>query len=322
MTRYLIDKLRQDGGIPTIQQNLPDDLFIVCASFEDRTTSATSSLANNYAAKRAIIYFNAEFMEYSKTKDNLEKIQVSLRKHCSNIQTVEGSLNDAQKQFSALKKRILECGFGEIQRVTIDVTSFNREALLVLMALLRNNYPSALIRVLYVSPMSHGDWLSQGFREVRNIIGFPGLQRPSRPTVLLALSGFEPDRVKKLIDEHEPRLVLLGLGDPPTKKIFLGRNYEEQKTLLVRQDVERFEFPANSINGCASKLEEVVQKYINDYNIILAPMSTKLSTLGAYLMVERHPDIQLTCCIPGQYNMDGYSKGEDLLFTEEILPKT
>lgn len=320
MTELHIGKVRKKGGLSTIHKNTPDDLFIVCASFEQRTTSATECLAEDYRAKRGIIYYNSEFFPFGKTKENLRIIEGILNQRCKDLSNIEGSLNDAHKQFDVLRKAILECGLGEIQRVTIDVTSFNREALLVLMALLRNNYPSALIRVLYVSPSAHGDWLSRGFREVRNVIGFPGVQRASRPTVLLALSGFEPDRVKKLIDEHEPRLVLLGLGDPPTRKVFLGRNIEEQKTLLARQDVERFEFPANSINGCYLKLKEVLQKYINSYNIILAPMSTKLSTLGAYLAVEANPDIQLTCCIPGQYNMDGYSVGEDLLFIEEILP--
>ena len=51
-------------------------------------------------------------------------------------------------------------------------------------------------------------------------------------------------------------------------------------------------------------------------------MSTKLSTIGALLTVEAHPEMQLTYCVPGEYNIRDYSQGIRSIFIETIPPKT
>ena len=322
MVELHLNEVRRRGGISTIRKGIPDDLFMVCASFEHRTTSAIECLSEDYRAKKGIIYYNQEFVSNLKTSKNLERLKALLRLRCNGVDVREGSLVLPEKQFAVLKDAVLSLSPASIKAITIDVTTFNREALLVLMALLRNNCALARIRVLYVSPIRHGKWLSRGFREVRSVIGFPGVQRARRSTMLVVLSGFEPDRVKKLIEEHEPRIVLLGFGDPPTERHFLERNIEEQKTVLAKQDVERFRFPANNIKKCHQSCMKLLRSHLSDYNIILAPMSTKLSTLGAYLTAEANPEIQLTYCVPGEYNVENYSKGTNLLFVEEIPPLT
>lgn len=322
MTELKMDEVVNSGGLSTMRKRTPDDLFLACASFEQRTSSVADCLAGDYRARKGIIYYNQEFVSNRKTARNLQKLDKLLRLKCGEIDRINGSLLDPEKQFATLKRAILALDLDSIKAVTVDVTTFNREALLVLMALLRNNCALAKIRVLYVSPIRHGKWLSRGFREVRNIIGFPGIQRAGRSTMLVVLSGFEPDRIRKLIEEHEPRTVLLGFGDPPTERHFLDRNIEEQKILLARQDVERFKFPANSIEKCHRNLTELLEKYLADYNVILAPMSTKLSTLGAYLTAEATQEIQMTYCVPGEYNTENYSEGARHLFIEEILPRT
>jgi len=318
MVEQHLDEVKARGGLSTIRRGIPDDLFVVCASFEHRTKSAAECLSGDYKAKKGIIYYNHEFISNPKTAKNIERLKVLLKLRCNEVDVIEGSLVYPEKQFAVLKNAVLSPNPATIKAVTIDVTTFNREALLVLVALLRNNCAFATIRVLYVSPIRHGKWLSRGFREVRSVIGFPGVQRASRSTMLVVLSGFEPDRAKKLIEEHEPRIVLLGFGDPPTEQHFLERNIEEQKTILAMQDVERFKFPANKIEKCHQSLMELLRGRLSDYNIILAPMSTKLSTLGAYLTAEANPEIQLTYCVPSEYNVENYSKGANLLFIEEI----
>jgi hypothetical protein len=202
--------------------------------------------------------------------------------------------------------------------VTVDTTTFNRESLLTAMALLRNHFPASKIRVAYTSPQKHGEWLSQGYRSVRNVMSFAGIQQSSRPTLLVVLSGFEPERTLKLIEEHEPSKVLLGIGDPPTNQQFLQRNLDEQKLILARQEVEKFSFPASDMLLCRDSLETLLQAYLKSHNIALAPMSTKLSTLAVFLVAEEHPEIQVTYCVPGEYNTDSYSSGADSVFVGEL----
>lgn len=322
MISYKIDDFQKQGGLGVFLNDSPDDFFIVCASYEYRTTVVTENLAEDYIAKKGIIYVNKEFLEGRSehtVSSNRDKLKESLDRHCDDVKVIEGSWIDSKFQFDELKKALTSKDIDlSSLAITIDISTFNREALLIAIALLRASYPKAIIRTIYVSPVDHGDWLSRGFRCTRNIIGFPGVQQSSKPTLLVVLSGFEPDRVHKVIEEYEPKLVLLGIGDPPTAPPFLERNIEEQKLILARQEVEKFSFPANHIKDCWDRLEDLVVPYLNDFNVILAPMSTKLSTIGALLLGEHHQEIQLAYCVPGEYNIDDYSTGADEIYIEEI----
>jgi len=323
VTEKRLDFIKTEGGLSPIGKT-SDDLLFVCASFEPRTTTATECLGKSYRAKNGLLYYNNSEASSDIVKTNLEKLRRLLELKCDRVRTIEGSVNDPVKQFKAIKDAVLDIrASNSFRAITIDSTTFNREALLVAMALIRTNHSSAMTRVLYVSPFKHGDWLSRGFREVRSIIGFPGIQRADQPTMLIVLSGFEPDRVTKIVEEHGPDKVLLGFGNPPTQQSFLERNIEEQRKIVFsKQDVERFEFPANSIKACHDCLESLLKDRLPSHNVIMAPMSTKLSTLGAFLTVEAHPEIQLTYCVPGEYNTQNYSQGATSVFVEMISPKT
>src|SRR5271157_1101348 len=131
---------------------MPDNLFLACASFEQRTTSLARCLAEDYRARKAIVYYNQEFISYRGVARNLQVLDTALKQKCDEVDKIAGSLIDPKEQFIILSKAILSLDLNSIKTVTVDVTTFNREALLVLMELLRNNCESARIRVLYVSP--------------------------------------------------------------------------------------------------------------------------------------------------------------------------
>ena len=325
MDRSKVDELKEAGGIDSIQHSSPDDLFLVCASYEPRSITTAECLAETYRAKKGIIYLNKEFLENrsrDKVQANINTLDKILSQYCEQVFQVRGSWLDPAHQFISLRDAMVpedSESFYQGQRITLDSTTFNREALLATMVLLYAHYPKAQIRITYVSPGNHGEWLSRGFRAVRSVIGFPGVQEPTRPTVVVGLSGFEPERLMKVIEEYEPQKVLLGIGDPPTAEKFLKRNQEEQKLVLGRQDVEEFRFPADSIKRCAECLEGLLSTYIAEYNVILAPMSTKLSTVATFLVAERCAEIQVAYCVPGEYNVDDYSTGAESLYIEDVI---
>jgi hypothetical protein len=57
---------------------------------------------------------------------------------------------------------------------------------------------------------------------------------------------------------------------------------------------------------------------LGDNNVVVAPMSTKPSTLGALLLAEEHPEVQITYCVPGEYNVRDYSSGAEALFVDGL----
>jgi hypothetical protein len=303
-----------------------DDLFVACASFEPRTASVSLNLPAGYKTSRALVYTNHEFLcgpAGQATRKNLYRMIDALARHAGSVQVAEGSWLCAQTQWGVVRAALDESLPAEppAPSVTVDITTFNRESLLVTVLLLRTRFPDSRIRLLYASPAEHGSWLSRGFRGVRNVIGFAGMQYPSRPTLLMVLSGFESERTLKLIEEHEPTLVLLGIGDPPTRKEFLDRNEDEQRLVLARQGVRKFSFPTKDLDACHAALMEQLSGYATTHNIILAPMSTKLSTIAALTVCEKYPQAQITYCLPGEYNIDQYSSGVSTIYEARLSPR-
>ncbi|WP_428305423.1 hypothetical protein [Lacipirellula sp.] len=318
-----IENLRRQGGIDAVNPSEPDDLFITCASFEERSHFVSDNLSRSYQARHAIAYVNREFIvgsDGAATRSHLYAMLAALARHSPSVRAVEGSWLNDMDQINSLREAL---GFScEEQptksRITVDCTTFNRESLISLLLLIRTEWPTCIVRVVYASPERHGEWLSKGFRSIRNIMGLGGTQLPGRNTVVAILSGFEQHRTLRIIEEHEPVRVLLGMGSPPTSPEFLDRNAGEHALVLSRQDVDRFEFAAGDIGKCRDDIERAITPYINKYNIVLAPLSTKLSTIAALLVAERYPQIQMTYCLPGEYNVEDYTHGVKSVFLENL----
>jgi hypothetical protein len=314
--------LIEKGGIRPILAERSDDIFLVAASFEPRSVALTNGLASDYRAVRSLVYFNRDFLVTpggDAMKSAITVLQANLEPKSDHFGVIDGNWENISVQVEAIQKAFAEIIPDETPvTVTIDCTTFNREALIVCLAMLLSHWPAAQVRVAYVSPKAHGEWLSRGYRKVRSIVGFSGVQQAARPSVLIVLSGFEGDRTLKLIEEYEPSLVHLGFGDPPTIPSFLERNLSEHKLVLGRADVKEFRFPANCISDCTVALEELIGPLLESFNVVIAPMSTKLSTLAAFNVAERHREIQLAYCLPGEYNYSDYSTGTSHIFIEDL----
>ena len=300
-------------------------IFLASASYEDRSLVVASSLPKGCRFAAGLVYVNEEFLSggaAEATKRNMERLSSLLEQRCGVVRTEIGSWLDPARQLQALRRLVNvareRCSEAPNPCIYIDSSTFTRESLVVSCALLRRERKPTVLRLFYTAAAVHGTWLSRGFRCVRNIVGYAGVQVPGAPTVLIVMSGFEPERTTRVIDEHEPSRVLLGIGNPPTNSAFLDRNRKEQELVLARQDVEQFEFPARSVAECVTCLESLVVPNLRKANVIIAPMSTKLSTVAAMLVADRHPEVQLTYCVPGEYNTETYSEGVRAIFVEDI----
>lgn len=320
MTEKNIPIERLEGGysIDHVDEDQQDDLFLTSAGFEQRTLKSTQLLDSDYNADLGIIYVNEEYIndvDNNKTKDHVDKLKNNLSYHCNDVDVIEGSWLDAGKQLHSIREGLQPLKRKEKLNITADVTTFNREALLVCFNMLYSVCDEVTARVLYMSPEEYGSWLSKGHRYVRNIVGFAGMQNSRKPTLLMILSGFEKDRAINTIEEIEPAKVLLGIGKPPNKDTFLDKNKERQQLVLDRQDTDKFTFPPGSISGTQDQLEELISEYYNDYNIIVSPMSTKISTLGAWKAARKSGEIQVTYTIPVEYNLEEYSSGIEYMYS-------
>src|SRR6185436_3367287 len=151
-------------------------------------------------------------------------------------------------------------------------------------------------------------WLSKGISEIRSILGYPGENLPSRRVHLLILTGFETERAAKLVDEFEPALVSLGfVTGADTDEIHqLSSRAFQQSFLEKYSSAEVFRFPCYDALATKDAILHQAHRFA-EFNLVVAAMNTKISTVGAALAAAEDDRIQLCYAFANEYNYAGYS---------------
>lgn len=200
-----------------------------------------------------------------------------------------------------------------LRSTLIDVSSFRREELLILVAALRSlDLPSDTSgELIYVSAAKMAeDWLSRNVVAHRSIIGYPGEIWPSRRTKLVLMIGFEVERARSIIENYEPAEVILGmagLSESINSELHTrNKSFFDDLTRQFEGIRHTFEFSARDPSATARDLESAIA-LDDQYNIILAPLHTKLSTVGAGLFALKHQRVQICYAQVSEYNELTYS---------------
>lgn len=205
------------------------------------------------------------------------------------------------------------------KNVVLDITTFTREGLLIMLRLLQRRLPADCCYTMaynaalqYANGKSGGsqDWLSQGVREVRSVLSYPGELLPSRKTHLIVMVGFEFERACALVNSFEAHRLSLGCGAAGTETG--GGHFQENKRQFdalenIYENVDKFVFPTNSPDEAAGAIRQQIDKYPN-HNVVIAPMNNKLSTIGARIVAMRDDTIQLVYAEAMLYNYANYSE--------------
>lgn len=195
----------------------------------------------------------------------------------------------------------------------LDITSFRREELLILLSLISRLPKNDVAdwHLAYVGAKFMGEWLSGEVTEVRSVLGYPGEARPSKSTRLVILMGFEVSRARRIIESYEPKEIILGMG---RKAESINDDlYARNKELFDRLEREfkesieaTFEFSARNPIAVKQELTEVIGDPARA-NLVIAPLHTKLSTIGAGLYGASEPLAQICYASVDEYNETAYS---------------
>jgi len=307
------------------------DFFICSASYEDRCLSIPSHLAD-IRIKNPLICAHEEFKSY--LKDNLASIENYLGAGARKIIAQHNNpVIGTDQLHSAIKAAQTE----KPQSFVVDATTFTHEGLLILIALLANTMKSDdRLQVVYapakryaIGKADEERWLSRGVQSVRSVLGYPGLFKPAQKMHLVVMVGFETERVRLLIEACEPDGLSLGCGNDSTDEANNHLVVNESASLSLSglyPNVRRFGFSCVDFEATRTALEQHVSE-LSGYNVMLAPMNTKLSTIGAALFAISEPRVQLCYAPAVTYNVAAYSEPGDhcVLFdlpAKRYLPST
>lgn len=286
--------------------------LICCASFESRCLSIPTRIAENI--NHAIIYRNCSD-DFSATTNHCIALEKSF--FCPAVSNIPF---DHPEIVAGYMAKDIEHLANISNKLLIDITTFTHETLLILLRtiyLYKSHFDSIFCLYNGAREYSPGNspentWLSKGCKDVRNVIGYPGIMRPIAKTTLVVLTGFELERATKLIELVDPDCLVLGNGiDPVNETIsstmtFFREKYDAWKEEYNNIEKNDFEFSCKDIPKTVHTLSQIISQTPED-NYIIVPLNTKLSTVSAAIVALENRKVQLCCAVPETYNFENYS---------------
>jgi hypothetical protein len=300
------------------------DVFICSSSFEDRCFSLPNAVADLEITNKLIFYVKDLDNKIVHNADKLVSILgTDSRKYDLLISDPAQSLGNMSDALNSV------CSEENPQCYMLDITTFTHEGLLMLFKLLELRLKENDTLVLsynaakeysYNEPIPEKKWLSKGVNSIRSILGYPGLLDPSRRNHLVILFGFEREKTKRLIEMFEYDFVTLAFGgkNASISDAHQRLNEERHEELLrLYSDANKLEISLVDAITTKTQLLSYIERF-SEYNTVIAPMNTKISSIGAALAAIENPEIQLCYVTANQYNIEGYTHPSDECYLFEI----
>ena len=294
------------------------DVFLCSASFEERCLSVASRLERKRVTTAVISH---SVSHLSAVQHNLAQMEALFEGSCRDIQYFA---DDPLQSVGSMIGTLGGLFDGPPRRLLMDITTFTREALLMILRLLRDLMRRCdSLELVYVQAREYSwdkegekKWLSRGITEVRSVLGYPGNMRPSWPTHMVVMVGFEFERALEIVRVCEPSSVSLGVADARQAGTANHQSINErivERLASVVPEVGTFTFRAYDPVAAREDLTVRIAKFVG-YNVLVAPMHTKISTVGAALLAFNRADVQL-CYAPAKiYNVEKYSVEGDVYY--------
>lgn len=314
-------------------------LVMVASSFEPRSIRAAELIEGNI--ERVVIFNYDDTLITAVGQEHARKIEAILREKSSSVEILGCQVAEPFGVVRAFHTYITkERLVGSVQSVVLDATCFTKLHLLLLLRFLRQWLRIETLQVCYTKPLiygtAHGKELSFG---IRKTVYLPYRQveqqvQASR-TGLIALLGHEPYRLERLIQEIEPDLCVVLLGEPGYTDDMAKYSRTVNERLIRRAEYDRHyrhdTVPVDDIVRCREILaQQLTDLYQEDCgHVYIAPLGTKLQALAvdALSQDDVRTKLSLAYAIPKRYEYRNYSQGasETVLATlggQAKMPKT
>ena len=283
-----------------------DDLFICCAGFEARCSTAASKLSPSYRTKYSIIFQIDDSFFNKEVEANRARLQAILSQH-----TVEGvyvincnrdNPNDAIAQLKNIWNRVKPKD-PEEPYITLDISGITKIYLLQLLYFIVAEQCLGLPRLLHTTQSYAATRLTRGVEQITTIPNFFGNMTIDKPNLLILMLGFEPERSLSVWKQFNASHTIALISNPPRDGNMYYVEYAKKNnaSLLSQDNVELKDVPPDSPYGVRNVLEEIYQEYKDTHNFILGPFGTKPQTVGVFLFCLEHPKVQVIYSFPSSY---------------------
>jgi len=279
--------------------------MIAVLGWEDRFFEGIKSDINSYSINRVMLLRYQECDDLTKNARNLiEKLCIANNIELDYLEISD--LNPVQKW------KVFDKHFSNLdnvgQNVLLEISTMPRDTIWSLLYFL--NPLDISIDYIYHSPKSYSsDWLTKEPGKPRLLFKHSGITRLGLPTALIILTGFEIERTKQLVHFFEPKLTYLGVqkGNQFDNE---KRNAENHESIKGFTETKEFELDAYSEDNGYSSIKKQIDELKVDYNVIVASLGPKPTSLAMYRAFLDNPEIALAYVPAKEFNKE-YSKGID-----------
>ena len=284
----------------------PDDLFICCASFEERCLSSIAKMGADFRTRFGIIFVIEEPLYKKQIDSNLFRLQSELGKRttegtfvisCPKERPIEG-ITQLKNVWEQCKSKIAAEPF-----ITIDISSFTKIYLLELLHYLVVDLNLGIPRMLHTTQKYLPAKLTQGVNQITTVPNFYGTPSLDKETILVLLLGFEPERSLAVWKQFNPAKTIALITSPPR---YGNLNYvkhaeENNSYLLWQSSVEVENVPADNPYAVRSVLEAIYNDTKGSFNMVIGPFGTKPQVVGVFLFCLEYPKVQVVYSFPIKY---------------------
>jgi hypothetical protein len=301
--------------IITVLQNEPDDIFICCASPEERCKGVVQKLATNYHSKVVL------FLRYANHKsEKREKNIQEMKDRLKSVGETQEIVIDEDKPIPMLKEIIQDIvnhtENNEKPRIAIDISTIIKWHLLILLKGLDLTKKGGTLRFFYTEPEDYITDLFQplsfGIHSIFPIPTYSGNFDFSKNSLLVLILGYEGDRALALYEEMDPTDCLLLIAKPSYHEEWEGRAEKMNKEIINTVGNSKIGYidSRNPIKVSSQLHELLSNQTYKQYNHIISPLGTKPQTLGLHLYLSSNPlNTVIIYGSPARHNELFYSKG-------------
>ena len=296
-------------------------LFLVAGSFEPRSLRATT-LVSKGAFGSTVIFNYEDTLDSAMGRHHVEQLKAMLEVTAGRppfvLKCRFADPYSVVRAFDALLST--ERTLPGKPAFTVDATCFTKIHLLLLLKYISDRYGLDAVRVCYTEPLTYATafnrQLSYGIDRTV-YIPYQVAKHSSRGVGLVAFLGHERLRLERIVQELEPDLAFIVLGEPGFTRPMFEYSRRVNLTLIHRAKYDghyrTVVAPANDVSATTDILQESVEQIRAQGcdSIYLAALGTKLQAVSIEVLRRRGVEgrLLLGYSIPKSYERNMYSQG-------------
>lgn len=280
------------------------DVIIVAAGFEDRAFHVLASCPSSMAAHLILVVYENDipgndaiaqkFMSTANQKFDPGRVNI--------LPLRQSRIREFIDEFAQIFRSLAP----NYDKVGVDISGMPSYLIFAVLNHVRENRPYQNQKVLYTAAKDYtptkeeyeglkdkqGDDIeyipkSMALEMAENLVfePFSGYRSAGTKSCLALFAGYEAHRSTGVVDAINPTLLLLMYGQPADEKLNwrldLSRRLHHKFEKTRRCAIE--EVPTWDIDACVAKLEEYYDVLIDDYDLTVSAICSKMQTVASFL---------------------------------------